>query len=156
MIKPCDTTQARSDSDFGVKYETVQVYSNNYNSQSDRLIGLNVYVNSPDMLSYLKLKFQVNQSLKRHGNTGHQSLYEFCYLLAFDLWTSFLVTIFFLQGYDSWFWKFSNSTRIFNKLQNNLQVWQGFVNVSESFSNKDSLFILTTQEKKSWCYLMTD
>jgi hypothetical protein len=75
-------TQARSDSDFGVKYATVQVYGNSYNSQFDRWIGLNVYVNSPDMFSYLRLKLQVNRSLERHVNTGHQRLYEFCYLLA--------------------------------------------------------------------------
>ena len=35
-IQPYDTTQVRSDSDFGVKSATVQVYSNNHNSQSDR------------------------------------------------------------------------------------------------------------------------
>jgi hypothetical protein len=44
---------------------------------------------------------------------------------------------------------------IFNELQYNLQVWQGFIDVSESFSYKDSLFILATQEKKSWWYLIT-
>jgi hypothetical protein len=35
MVQPCDTTQVRSDSDFGVKYAIVQVYGNNHNSQSD-------------------------------------------------------------------------------------------------------------------------
>jgi hypothetical protein len=33
-------------------------------------------------------------------------------------------------------------------------VWQGFINVSESFSYKDSLLILATQGKKGWWYLM--
>jgi hypothetical protein len=42
------------------------------------------------------------------------------------------------------FWEFPSSTKIFNELQYNLQVWQGFINVSESFSYKDSLFILAT------------
>jgi len=32
MVQPCDTTQVRSDSDFGVKSATVQVYGNSYNS----------------------------------------------------------------------------------------------------------------------------
>ena len=35
-VQPCDTTQVRLDSDFGVKSATVQVYGNSYNSQSDR------------------------------------------------------------------------------------------------------------------------
>jgi len=115
-VQPCDTTQVRSDSDFGVKSATVQVYDNSYISQSDRLIGLKFYVEFPDMLSYYGLKFQVNQSSGRHHNTGQQRLYEFCYLLPFDLWTSYLVRILFLQGCGSWFWEFPSSTRIFNEL----------------------------------------
>ena len=107
------------------------------------------------MLSYYGLRFQVNWSLGRHHNTGQQRLYEFCYLLPFDLWTSYLVRIFFLQGCGSWLWEFPSSTRIFFELQYNLQVWQGFINVSESFSYKDSLFILATQRKKGWWYLIT-
>jgi len=88
-------------------------------------------------------------------NTGQQRLYEFCYLLPFDLWTSYLVRILFLQGCGSWFWVFPSSTGIINELQYNLQVRQGFINnVSESFSYKDSLFILATQENKR--YLMTN
>jgi len=101
------------------------------------------------MFSYYGLKFQVNRISGRHRNTGLHRLYEFCYLLLFDLWTSYLVRILFLQGCDSWFWEFPSSTRIFNELQYNLQVCQGFINVSESFSYKDSLFILATQGKKS-------
>jgi hypothetical protein len=141
-VQPCDTTQVRSDSDFGVKSAIVQVYGNNYNSQSDCWIKLKFYVDSPDMFSYYGLKFQVNRTSERHHNTGQQRLYEFCYLLPFDLWTSYLVRILFLQGCGSWFWEFPK--------------WQGFINVSESFSYKDSLFILATQGKKSWWYLMTN
>jgi len=122
-VQPCDTTQVRSNSDFGVKCATVKVYGNNYISQSERLIGLKFYVDALDMLSYYGLKFQVKRSLGRHHNTGQQRLYEFCYLLSFDLWTSYLVRILFLQGCGSWFWKFPSSTRIFNELQYNLQVW---------------------------------
>ena len=102
------------------------------------------------MLSYYGLRFQVNWSLGSHHNTGQQRLYEFCYLLPFDLWTSYLVRILFLQGCGSWLWEFPSSTSIFNELQYNLQVWQGFSNVLESFSYKDSLFILATQGKNGW------
>jgi hypothetical protein len=56
-VQPCDTTQVRSNSNFGVKSATVQVYGNSYNSQSDCWIGLKVYVDSPDMFSYDGLKF---------------------------------------------------------------------------------------------------
>ena len=114
MVQPCDTNQARWASDFGVKYAIVQVYGNSHNSQPDRWIVLNLCVDSPDMLSYHGLSFQINQSSERHGNTGQQRLYEFCYLLPFDLWDSYLVRILFLQECDSWFCKFSSSTRIFN------------------------------------------
>ena len=69
-VQPCDTTQVRLDSDFGVKSATVQVYSNSYDSQSDCWIGLKLYVDSPDMLSYYGLKFEVNRTSGRHHNTG--------------------------------------------------------------------------------------
>jgi hypothetical protein len=131
-----------------IKSATVQVYGNNHNSPSDRWIGLTFYVDSPDMLSYYGLQFQVNRSSGRYHNTGQQRLYEFCYLLLFDLWTSYLARILFLQGYGCLFWEFPSSTRIFNEVQYNLQVWQGFINVSKSFSYKDFLFILATQGKK--------
>ena len=154
-VQPCNTTQIRSDSDFGVKSATVQVYGNNHNSQSGRWIGLIFYVDSSDISYYLGLKIQANRSSGRSRNTGQRRLYEFCYSLPFDLWTSYLVRIPFLQGCGSWFWEFLSSTRICNELQYNLQVWWWFINVSESFSYKDSLFILATQGKKGGCYLMT-
>ena len=98
-----DTIQERSNSDSDVKCATIQFYGNNHNSQSDRWIELKFYVKSPDMFSYLGLKFQVNQSSGRHLNTGQQRLYEFCYLLPFDLWTSYLARILFLKGCGSLF-----------------------------------------------------
>jgi hypothetical protein len=49
---------------------TIQFYSNSYNSPSDRWIGLQLYVESPNRLSYLGLKFQVNRFSGRHHNTG--------------------------------------------------------------------------------------
>ena len=104
------------------------------------------------MLSYLGLKFQVNQNSGRHRNTGQQRLYEFCYLLPCDLWTSYLARILFLKGCGSLFWESLNSTKIFNGLQHNFQVWQGFINVSESFSYKDSLFILATKRKEDFFF----
>jgi len=79
------------------------------------------------MLSYLGLKSHINQISVRHRNTGQQRLYEFCYLLHFDLWTSYLARILFLKGCGSLFWKSSNSTKIFNGLQYSFQVLQGFI-----------------------------
>jgi hypothetical protein len=57
-----DMIQVRSNSDFDVKSAFIQFYSNRHNSQSDRWIGLKFYVESSDILSYIRLKFQVNQS----------------------------------------------------------------------------------------------
>jgi len=105
---------------------------------------------SPDMLFYLGLKLQINKSSGRHRNTGQQRLYEFCYLLSFDLWTSYLVKILFLNGCDGFFWESPNSWRIFNRLQHSFHVWQGFINVLESFSYKNSIFILATKRKKDF------
>jgi hypothetical protein len=98
-----DTIQERSNSDFDVKCATIQLYGNSHDSQSDRWIELKFYMKSPDMLSYRGLKFQVNRSLGRHLNTGQQRLYEFYYLLPFDLWTSYLARIVFLKGCGSLF-----------------------------------------------------
>jgi hypothetical protein len=117
--------QLNSDSD--VKCTTIQFHGNSYNSQSNRWIELNFYVESPDRFSYHGLKLQVNQSLGRHHNTDQQRLHEFCYLLSFDLCTSYLVRVLFLQECGSLFWKSPSSTRIFNGLQHSLQVWQGFI-----------------------------
>jgi hypothetical protein len=63
-------TKKQSDSDSDVKCATVQFYNNNHNSQSDRWIELKFYVQPPDILSYLGLQFQVNQSSGRHRNTS--------------------------------------------------------------------------------------
>jgi len=71
-----DTIQERSNLDFDVKYVFIQFYGNNNNSQSDRWIGLKVYMESPEMLCYLGLNFQFNRSSERHRNTGQQRLYE--------------------------------------------------------------------------------
>jgi len=49
--KKNDTIQARSNSDFDVKCATI------HHSQSDRLIVLKVFMESPDMFSYIRLKF---------------------------------------------------------------------------------------------------
>jgi hypothetical protein len=48
-------------------------------------------------------------------------------------------------------WESPNSPKIFNGLlQHSFHVWQGFINVSESFSYKDSLFILATKRKEDF------
>jgi hypothetical protein len=114
---PVDTIQARSNSDFDIKCATIQFYGNSHNSRSDRWIRLKVYIDSPDMFFDLGFTFQVNRSSGRHHDTCQQRLYEFCYLLSFDLWTSYLARILFLKGCGSLFWEYPNSTRIFNKLQ---------------------------------------
>jgi hypothetical protein len=92
-----------SNSDFDVKSTPIQFYGNSHNCQFDRWIKLKVYVESPSILSYLVLKFQVNQSSVRHRNTRRQRLYEFCYLLPFDLWTSYLARILFLKDVAAYF-----------------------------------------------------
>ena len=102
----------RSNSDFDVKCAIIQFYDNSHNSQSDCWIGLKFYVEFPNMFSYLVLKLQINRSSGRHLNTGQQRLYEFCYLLPFDLWTCYLDMILFLKGCGSLFWKSTNSTKI--------------------------------------------
>jgi hypothetical protein len=118
-----DMIQERSNSDFEVKCAPIQFYGNNHNSQSDRWIELKVYVESSDMLSYLVLQFQVNQNSVRYRNMGQQRLYEFYYLLSFDLWTSYLARILFLKGCGSLFMESPHSTKIFNGLQHSFQVW---------------------------------
>jgi len=87
-----DTIQERSNSDFDVKYSIIQFYDNNYNSQSDHWIGPKFYVESLDMFSYLGLKYQVNQSLGRHRNTGQHMLYFVIYFLltcGLPIWLGF-------------------------------------------------------------------
>ena len=69
-VQPCDTTQVRSNLDFGIKNATVQVHGNNHNSRSDHWIKVIFYVDYPDMFFYLGLKLQVNRSSGRHHNTG--------------------------------------------------------------------------------------
>jgi hypothetical protein len=65
-----DTIQERSNSNSDVKCATIQFYGNTHNSQSDRWIELKCYVKSPDMLSYIGVKVQVNRSSRRHPKTG--------------------------------------------------------------------------------------
>jgi hypothetical protein len=91
----------------------------------------------------------VNQSSERTCDRGQNKLYEFCYLFSFDMWTFYLTRIIFIREYDNLFWEFSNFIRIFNELKHNFQEWQRFINVPESFSYKDFLFILATQEKRA-------
>jgi len=77
----------------------------------------------------------------RTYDIGQNKLYEFFYVFRFDLWTFYLARILFLQECGSLFWEFPSSIRIFNELQYNLQMWQGFINVSESFTRKERLVV---------------
>jgi hypothetical protein len=121
MVQPYDTTQARSDLDFGVKFYTVQFYAIEYNSKSNRWIELKLYKKISKVCFYVGVNFQVNQSSKRTYDIGHNRLYEFCFLLCFDMWTSCFARILFLKGCGSLFWEFPSSTRIFNEMKHNFQ-----------------------------------
>jgi len=120
----------RSDSDFDVKFSTVQFYTIKHNSKSNYWIELKLYQMIPEVFFYIRVNFQVNQSSERTCDIGQNRLYEFCYLLPFDLWTFYLVIILFVKRCGSLFWEFFSSTRIFNELQHNFQEWQGFRNIS--------------------------
>jgi len=98
-----DMIQARLNLNFDVKCSTMQFYGNSYSLESDHWIWLTFYMESPDMFCYLGLTFQVNWSSEKHRNTGQQRLYKFCYLLPFDLWTSYLARILFLKRCDNLF-----------------------------------------------------
>ena len=116
-IHPYDTTQERSDSDFGIKFSTVQFYAIEHNFKSNHWIKLKLYQKILEVFVYVGVNFQMNWSSERTCNIGQNRLYEFCYLLSFDLSTSYLARILFLKGCGNLFWEFSSSTKIFNELQ---------------------------------------
>jgi hypothetical protein len=60
----------------------------------------------------------------------------------------YLARILFLKRCGSLFWESPNSSKIFNGLQHSFHMWQGFINVLESFSYKNFLFILATKKEK--------
>jgi hypothetical protein len=95
-VQPCDTNQARSDSDFGVKFSTVQFYTIEHNFKSNRWIELKLYQKIPEVFVYVGVHFQENSCSEKTSNIGPNKLYEFCYLLPFDLWTFYLARILFL------------------------------------------------------------
>jgi hypothetical protein len=119
-IQTCETNQARSDSDFGKNISTVQFYAIEHNFKSNYWIELKLYQKIPEVFVYVGVHFQENPRLERTCNIGPNRLYEFRYLLPFDLWTSYLARILFLQGCGSLFWEFPSCIRIFNELQYNL------------------------------------
>jgi len=84
-VRPCDMIQVRSDSDFGVNVSTVQFYANKHNSKSSNWIELKLYQKILEEFVYVGVNFQVNWSLKRTCDAGQNRLYEFCYLLPFEL-----------------------------------------------------------------------
>jgi hypothetical protein len=61
MFQPCDTTQARLNLDFGVNFSTVQFYVIKHNFKSNRWIELKLYQKIPEVLVYVRVKFQVNR-----------------------------------------------------------------------------------------------
>jgi hypothetical protein len=90
----------------------------------------------------------MNRISRRKCDIGQNRLYKFCYLLHFDLCTFYLARIVFLQGCGSLFRESPSSTKICNGLQHSFQVWKWFINVSKSFSYKDSVFILVITRKE--------
>jgi hypothetical protein len=93
----------QKNSDFSIIVPIVQFYNNNHNSQYDLWIRLNIYLEFIGILFYVRVKFQDNQSSGRPCDIGKNMLYEFCYLLSFDLRISYLTRILFLQGYKNLF-----------------------------------------------------
>jgi hypothetical protein len=89
----------------------------------------------------------------REGRSIQRSIEVVQILLFTSFWLMnflYLARILFLKGCGGLFWKSTNSTNIFNGLQHSFQVWQGFIIISESFSYKDSLFILATKRKEDF------
>jgi hypothetical protein len=52
-----DTIQVRSDSDFGVKFSTVQFYAIEHNFKSNRWIELKLYQKILEEFVYVEVKF---------------------------------------------------------------------------------------------------
>jgi hypothetical protein len=60
----------------------------------------NVY---PGKMRQFPRTFMIEVYSGTHRNTSQQRLYKFCYLLPFDLWTSYLARILLLKGCGSLF-----------------------------------------------------
>jgi hypothetical protein len=56
-VQPCDTNQARSDSDFGVKVSTIQFYTIEHHFKSNRWIELKLYQKIPEVFVYVGVYF---------------------------------------------------------------------------------------------------
>jgi hypothetical protein len=56
-VQHCDTNQARSYSDFGVKFYTVQFYTIEHNFKSNRWILLKLYQKIPEVFVYVGVQF---------------------------------------------------------------------------------------------------
>jgi len=119
---------------FSYKNVTIQFNAIDHNSKLNCWIELKLYLKISDVFCYVGVKFQVDQILERCYDVGQNRLYDFFYLLPFELWIFYLARILFLQEYDSLFWEFSSSTKMFYGLQHNFNVWQWFINISNSFS----------------------
>jgi hypothetical protein len=57
MVQPCDSTQVRSDSDFGVKFCTIQFYTIEHNFKSNNWIELKLYQKIPEVFFYVEVTF---------------------------------------------------------------------------------------------------
>jgi hypothetical protein len=88
-VQPCDTTQVRSDLDFGVKCATVQVYNNNHNSQSDHWIGLKFYDKIQPPIKTISKPYQNQLKLHILSNGGEIALYVKCKLILISFASGF-------------------------------------------------------------------
>jgi hypothetical protein len=70
MVQPCDTNHARSNSDFGVKFSTVQFYTIEHNFKSNHWIKLKLYQKIPKVFVYAGVHFQGNPYSERISNIG--------------------------------------------------------------------------------------
>jgi hypothetical protein len=73
-VQPCDTTQARSYSNFSIKFSIVQFYAIEYNSKSNRRIYLKLHQKITKLFLYIGVTFQVNCSSKGTCDIGHNRL----------------------------------------------------------------------------------
>jgi hypothetical protein len=149
LIYHHDTIQARSDSDFVVKLPSVHLYIIEHNSKSNRGIELKLYQKIPKVFFYVVVNFHVHQSLERTCDIGQKQV---VWILLF---TFYLTRILFLKECGACFGNFLVPQESLMSL-NIISKRQWFINVPESFSYKDSLFILSTQGKKGLCYLKID
>ena len=95
-VQPCDTTQARSDSDFGVRVFTVKFYAIEHNFKSNCWIELKLNHKIPEVFVYVGAHFHVNPHSERTCDIGQNRL------------TNYVIYFFFTSGLPIWQGSFSS------------------------------------------------